>query len=282
MIWSLQAVPSISDQQFALWSKLLEERAGIYLSTAQRTFLQTQVAMRMRELGLSDYSHYYQMIMDGVPGLIEWSRLIDRLVVKETSFFRHQASLDFVAEHLAERLACAGSQHHYDVWSVGCSSGEEPYSLAMVLSEGYSHAHLEPLFGITATDISRAALSLAKAGVYGGRKLELMEQHFKERYFSSVEEGRYQVVASLRDRICFNQANMLDINDMPVVKVDLIFCQNLLVYFRRWLREKILNAFVQRLKPGGALVIGLGEVLDWSHPDMKRAPVAAVQAYLHK
>ena len=282
MIWSLQAVPPISDQQFVFWSKLLEERAGIYLSAQQRTFLQTQVAMRMRELGLTDYGHYYAMIMDGVPGLIEWSQLIDRLVVKETSFYRHQPSFDFVAEHLAQRLSVAADQPHYDVWSVGCSSGEEPYSLAMVLSDGCRSAHREPLFSITASDISRAALSVAKAGIYGARRIEPVDLLQRQRYFAPVDDDRFRVVASLRDRICFNQANMLDINEMPAVRVDLIFCQNLLVYFRRWLREKIMNAFVQRLKPGGALVIGLGEVLDWSHPDMQRASDDGVQAYLHK
>jgi type IV pilus assembly protein PilK len=281
MIWSLQAVPDISDEEFALWSKLLEERAGIYLSSQQRTFLQTQVAMRMRELGLNDFGRYHAIVVDGLAGMVEWSRLIDRLVVKETSFFRHAPSMAFVAQHLAQQLL-DNQQQHYDVWSVGCSSGEEPYSLAMVLAEGFADAHREPLFGITATDISRAALSLAKAGVYNARKLDLMAEPFKQRYFIPLDDGRYQVVPFLRERICFNQANMLDINEMPVVRVDLIYCQNLLVYFRRWLREKILNAFVQRLKPGGALVIGLGEVIDWSHPAMQRATCDAAQAYIHK
>lgn len=281
MIWSLQAVPDISDQEFALWSKLLEERAGIYLSAQQRTFLQTQVVMRMRELGLSDFTSYYQLIVDGVAGMVEWSRLIDRLVVKETSFFRHTPSYDFVTRHLAAHLG-QPAQHSYEVWSVGCSTGEEPYSLAMVLAEGFASAHREPLFGITATDISRAALSLAKNGIYSERKLDFIPQALREKYLMAVEDGRWQIHRSLRERVCFNQANLLDINDMPAVQVDLIYCQNLLVYFRRWLREKILNAFVQRLKPGGALVIGLGEVLDWSHPSMQRAPFDAAQAYIHK
>lgn len=281
MIWSLQAVPDISDQEFALWSKLLEERAGIYLSAQQRTFLQTQVVMRMRELGLSDFASYYLLIVDGVAGMVEWSRLIDRLVVKETSFFRHMPSYDFVASHLRQHLA-EPSQPSYEVWSVGCSTGEEPYSLAMVLAEEFARAHREPLFGITATDISRAALSLAKNGIYTERKLEFIAAPLREKYLARVEDGRYQTARSLRERICFNQANLLDINDMPAVRVDLIYCQNLLVYFRRWLREKILNAFVQRLKPGGALVIGLGEVLDWSHPSMQRASYDAAQAYIHK
>jgi type IV pilus assembly protein PilK len=282
MVWSLQSVPVLSDAQFALWSKLLEERAGIYLSDQQKIFLQTQVAMRMRELGYSDYGDYYRRIVDGVAGMLEWALLVDRLVINETSFFRHQASIDFVGNHVKTCLLNSPSSTNLDVWSVGCSSGEEPYSLAMVINDAYESAGIEPRYAITGTDISRAALSVAKGGVYGLRKVEQIEQPYRQRYFTRVGSEQYQVSSVLRDRMCFNQGNVLNINDMPVIKVDVVFCQNLLVYFRRWLREQILNAFVARLKPGGILVIGLGEVMDWVHPDMKRIAVDDVQVYVHQ
>lgn len=282
MIWSLQAVPQLSDVQFARWGKLLEERAGIYLSDQQRTFLQTQVSMRMRELGFTDYGEYYQRVVDGVAGLVEWSQLIDRLVVKETSFFRHPPSIDYIRKILVQRLGAAVDQKDFDVWSVGCSSGEEPYSLAIVINDAYQMAGLEPRFGITATDISRAALSQARAGIYSARKLERLDNTYRLRHFSPVAPGQFRVSHELRDRICFHQGNVLDINEMPIIKVDAIYCQNLLVYFRRQLREQILNAFVERLKPGGILIIGLGEVVDWTHPKLKRVPVDSLQAYEHK
>lgn len=282
MVWSLQSVPVLSDAQFALWSKLLEERAGIYLSEQQKIFLQTQVSMRMRELGFSDYGDYYSRVVDGVAGLVEWALLVDRLVVNETSFFRHRPSIDFVGRQLANHLlqAPAGNTS-FDLWSVGCSSGEEPYSLAMVMNDSYQTAGLEPRYAITGTDISRAALGVARAGVYNERKLRLVEEHFRQRYFVPLADNQFQISSLLRDRICFNQGNVLKINEMPIIKVDAIFCQNLLVYFRRWLREQILNAFVARLKSGGILVIGMGEVVDWAHPEMKRVTVDAVQAYVH-
>lgn len=282
MVWSLQSVPLLSDSQFALWSKLLEERAGIYLSEQQKVFLQTQVAMRMRELGYSDYGDYYSCVVDGVAGMVEWALLVDRLVVNETRFFRHRPSIDFVGREVAAHLQRASFNKAYDLWSVGCSSGEEPYSLAMVLNDVYQNAGLEPRYAITGTDISRAALGVARTGVYGERKLSSVDEHFRQRYFLPVADNQFQISSLLRDRICFNQGNVLNINEMPIIKVDAIFCQNLLVYFRRWLREQILNAFVARLKPGGLLVIGLGEVVDWVHPDMKRVAVDAVQAYVHK
>jgi chemotaxis protein methyltransferase CheR/type IV pilus assembly protein PilK len=150
------------------------------------------------------------------------------------------------------------------------------------MNDAYQNAGREPRYAITGTDISRAALCVARAGVYGARKVRLVEEHFRQRYFLQVADNQYQISSLLRDRICFNQGNVLNINEMPIIKVDAIFCQNLLVYFRRWLRQQILNAFVARLKPGGILVIGLGEVVDWVHPDMRRVAVDAVQAYVHK
>ncbi len=282
MVWSLRSLPELSDAQFALWGKLLEERAGVYLSEQQRTFLQTQVTMRMRELGYEDYSTYYDYVIDGVSGMLEWTRLVDRLVVNETRFFRHPASIEFIGQRLIEHLGKSQGHGQFDLWSVGCSTGEEPYSIAMVMNDAYVMAGLEPRYAITGTDISRAALSIARSGIYGKRKVEAVDAQYRQRYFEPVGDDAYQVAGVLRDRICFNQGNVLSISEMPNIKVDSVFCQNLLVYFRRSLREQILNAFVARLKPGGVLVIGLGEVVDWVHPDMKRLPMDAVQAYVHK
>ncbi|ABD82885.1 CheR family methyltransferase [Saccharophagus degradans] len=282
MIWSLQAAPDLSDKQFTQWSKLLEERAGICLSDQQRVFLQTQVTMRMRELGHSDYTQYLNRVTDGVSGMMEWSVLIDRLVVKETSFFRHKPSIDFVRDTVLDRMNQNTLEGSFDVWSVGCSSGEEPYSLAMVLNDTFEFAQRDPYYGVTATDISRAALTIARTGLYPQRKVEMIEPHFRQRYFSPQEKNRYQIQPELKDRVCFNHGNVLNITDMPVISMDVIFCQNMLVYFRRWLRHEIMNAFVDRLKPGGILVVGLGEVVDWVHPDMVRVPVEEVQAYRRK
>lgn len=283
MIWSLQSAPDLSDHQFAQWSKLLEERAGICLSDQQRVFLQTQVTMRMRELGQSDYTQYLNRVTDGVSGMMEWAVLIDRLVVKETSFFRHSPSVDYIRGYVLKKInQQAKKNESIEVWSVGCSSGEEPYTLAMVLNDAYEYAKKEAYFGVTATDISRAALTLARTGLYPQRKVEMIEPHYAKRYFTQQEGGRYQVQQELKDRVCFNHGNILNINDMPNIDMDIIFCQNMLVYFRRWLRHEIMNAFAQRLKPGGVLVVGLGEVVDWVHPEMERVSADDVQAYRRK
>src|SRR5690606_13143396 len=280
MAWSLRRLPALSDQQFARWSKLLEERTGIQLTKAQQALLESQLCIRMRELGYDDYDHYYQQVMEGVSGMLEWSILVDRVAVKETSFFRHRPSLEYVRRHLQHKINNQSLTGSFDVWSLGCATGEEAYSLAMVINDCFELAALDPYYGITAMDISASALSRARAGRYPARRLEQITPEEIRRYMHRCADGSYEVVAKLRDRVCFTQGNIIRASSLPKVKVDVMFCQNLLVYFRRWLRRDILNALVDRLKPGGVLVIGLGEVVDWEHPKMQRVALDDVQAYL--
>ncbi len=280
MAWSLRRLPALSDQQFVRWSKLLEERTGIQLAKAQKVLLESQLSIRMRELGYDDYDIYYQQVLDGVSGMLEWSILVDRIAVKETSFFRHRPSLEYVRGYLQNKINNQQLQGSFDVWSVGCATGEEAYSLAMVINDCFELALLDPYYGITALDISATALTRARTGQYSARRLDGIKPEEVKRYMQPCVDQSYEVVGKLRDRVCFTQGNIIRASSMPRVKVDVIFCQNLLVYFRRWLRRDILNALVDRLKPGGLLIIGLGEVVDWEHPHMHRVPVDEVQAYL--
>jgi chemotaxis protein methyltransferase CheR/type IV pilus assembly protein PilK len=249
----------------------------------QRPYLQAQISMRMRELNCDDYSDYFQLVVTGVKGMAEWSILVDRLVVNETSFFRHRPSIEFIRSFLQRRIDAGDTLPNFDVWSLGCSSGEETYSLAMVINDCYELANLQPYYGVTGTDISTKALAIAKEGRYNERQLEQVTPGEAQRYLTPVEmnNGRKQsqVSAKLRDRICFSQGNVLNLSKMPAVPMDIIFCQNLLIYFRRWLRRDILNNLVDHLKPGGILIIGLGEAPDWKHPQMTKVNNDAVQAY---
>lgn len=283
MVWSLQQAPELSDLQFEQWNKLLEERTGIQVAAHQRGFLQIQIARRMRELDIKHYGQYFTEVSSGLQGMVEWSILVDRLVVKETSFFRHRDSIESVRRLVQNRINNQRLDEGFEVWSLGCATGEEPYSLAMVISDCFELAGLEPYYGITATDISLPALQFARKGVYGKRKLEPVTADEQARYFDveNESEGNFQILDKIRDRVCFSQGNVMKLNDMPMVKLDVIFCQNVLIYFRRWRRREILNELTNRLKPGGMLLIGLGEVVDWSHPKLQRIADERIQAYIH-
>lgn len=282
MVWKLELTKDLTDQQFNSWHRLLEGRTGIQIAPHQRNYLQIQIARRMKELDLDDYDQYFEKVSEGLPGKVEWSILVDRLAVKESDFFRHRDSIDFVRQMLQQRIINSDLKDSFEVWSFGCATGEEPYSLAMTINDCFEHAHLEPYYGITATDISHSALKYARAGVFSERKLEGIDSKKRSRYFVAVGNREYQIVDKLRARVCFSQGNILQLNKMPDVKMDVIFCQNLLIYFRRWRRREILAQLAARLKPNGILLIGLGEVMDWSHPQLQRIKNERVQAYQFK
>lgn len=280
MGWSLRILPTLSLEQFAQWCKLLEVRTGMQLVPQHKALLESQISTRMRELGYSDYDRYYQEVTDGIAGKLEWTVIIDRIAVKETSFFRHRTSVEFVRHYLQNKINNQSLTQSFDVWSVGCATGEEAYSLAMVINDCFELAALNPYYGITAFDLSVSALATARKGRYAKRKIEGVKADEFKRYTKQLTDGNYEIVSRLRERVCFTQANIINYKNLPDVKVDVIFCQNLLVYFRRWLRRDILNALVEHLKPGGILITGLGEVIEWEHPKIQRISADEVQVYL--
>ncbi len=284
MVWSLQKTPELTDLQFEQWNKLLEGRTGIQVAAHQRSFLQLQIAGRMRELDIKYFSEYFNQVSSGLQGMVEWSILVDRLVVKETSFFRHRDSIESVRQLVQNRINNQSLNESFEVWSLGCATGEEPYSLAMVINDCFELAGMEPYYGITATDLSQPALQSAREGMYGKRKLEPVIADERARYFKALDEAgeSFQVTDKLRDRVCFSHGNVMKLSEMPMVKMDVIFCQNVLIYFRRWRRREILTELANRLKPGGMLLIGLGEVVDWSHPQLERVSDERIQAYIRR
>ena len=281
-VWALKPVEVMSAPVFRDWQVLLEERTGLVLNEQRRAFLQTSLSTRMRELGINDYASYYRQVTDGPRGAVEWSTLLDRLTVQETRFFRHRPSFDVLDGYLRERLAQASLAQPLALWSVGCSSGEEPYSLAIAAAEALRETEQPDYFGVTGTDISLSALSKARAGVYGARRLEQLEADLCERYFQAQEDGRYRVIPSLAQRVCCARLNVLELAKAPFTGMDVIFCQNLLIYFRRWRRREILNRLAECLAPGGLLVVGVGEVVGWHHPELQPVADEQVLAFTRK
>jgi type IV pilus assembly protein PilK len=207
--------------------------------------------------------------------------LLDRLTVQETRFFRHRPSFDVLEGYLRERLQ-HGLNSPWEMWSVGCSSGEEPYSLAITAAEVLRDSEQPEHFGVTGTDISLNALRMARDGRYGPRKLEQIDTELGQRYFAAQADGRFKVVADLAARVCCARLNVLELAKAPISGMDVIFCQNLLIYFRRWRRREILNCLAERLAPGGLLVVGVGEVVGWQHPDLLPVADERVLAFTRK
>ena len=263
-VWALKPLADMTTAEFRAWSALIEERTGQVLGERRRAFLQTRLGQRMRELGLDDYQAYLRQVGDGPRGALEWATLLDRLTVRETRFYRHAPSFAVLEDYLSRRLADEGG-HPWMLWSVGCASGEEAYSLAISAAEVRRRAAQRMDFGVMATDISQGALNEARTARYDARRLEALDAERRARYLRPEADG-WQVTPELAARVCCTRLNVLDLDKAPWTGLDVIFCQNLLIYFRRWRRRDILNGLAERLAPGGLLVLGVGEVTGWRHP----------------
>ncbi len=282
MNWQYSVIPDLTDAQYKRWQHLLEVRTGIFFAE-HKSILQVGLTRRMREVDCLDYEKYYRQVEKKDSGAIEWAALLNALTVKETSFFRHPEAFDYVNAYLRDLLlGCADRE--LNLWSVGCATGEEAYTLAMIVHaciENYAADDIATAsFGVTATDISGAALKSARKGRYSKRQMMQVKEPDIKRYFEEVDEEGATIVPWLKQQVCFVQANAVDMQSMPVSEMDVIYCQNMLVYFKPACQGEVLDNLAQRLKPGGLLVIGLGEAISWRNPKIRRLSEDKIQAYV--
>lgn len=281
--WGFKAIAPMTDEQFRLWQTLIEARTGMTVGESRRSYLETSVGIRMRELGLADHEAYYEQLLSGPSSEPEWATLVNRLTVQETSFFRHASSYELVRSYVESLLVMEPGRKSVNVWSVGCSTGEEPYSLAMQLDAQLSESGRQGVFyGITASDISLPTLAKARRGVYPHRRLQNVPLAWQEAYFEQVSPAECQVVQRLRDRICFVQMNIMQLDNVPLFDMDVIYCQNVLIYFRRFRKRDIVSNLAERLRPGGLLVLGVNEMVDWHHPLLERVSFPDTLAFRRK
>ncbi len=262
-------ISPLTEVEYQRWSGLLAERLGIIVPKERKMFLQSKIWSRMREIGYTAYDKYWDYINSGIEGNLEWSQLVDRLTVHETSFFRHQPSFDLVQEDLMRKMHLSDGPLKYKMWSVSCATGEEAYSLAMLAAKVYHSADEKTYFGITATDVSSPAVALAKQAIYSADKKKNIDETYHE-FLVPLNDEMFNIDEKLKKRMAFGVFNLLDVNRPSNIKYDVIYCQNVLMYFERKVREQILDGLVSHLNRDGLLILGQTEINAWSHPKMTR------------
>lgn len=278
--WQLTHLGAMDDAELQRWIEVLEQRTGVCLPRERQSFLLTSLAIRIRELGLTGYAAYADYLTGGVQGELEWELLVDRLTVHETRFMRDEHALSLLSQHcLPDFRLSSHNQKALHVWSVGCATGEEPYSLAMVIEDYLEQTGRSFDFKILATDISLASLITAQWGVYLHNRGKNIPDHLRERYVQQHDAAHFKVNKAIRDKVKFSQFNLLGLDKAQIPAMDIMICQNVLIYFRQERRKQILDHLVKFLKPGGMLILGAGEIFNWKNPLVKSVEFPSTLAF---
>jgi chemotaxis protein methyltransferase CheR len=260
----------LSRSEFAWFQDRIYAVAGIQFKDAKRTMMSARLARRVRELRLPDFARYIDHLEKEGPSSPELGEMINALTTNKTDFFREAHHFEFLASELFPRVrerAARGGRRRLAIWSAGCSTGEEPYSIAMTVRE-----HFGPLTGwdvkIVASDIDTRVLATAAEGVYSDERLESVPEPLRKRYFQrgrKESQGLWRVRPELRDAIDFRRINLNDPAEPPQrrqeERFDAIFCRNVIIYFDRPTQAKLFERFARQLHGEGFLFLGHSESL---------------------
>ena len=248
------SLTSISEQEFSLFSKLVHQRTGIRLGAEKKALLCGRLSKRLKARGVAGFGDYYQLVrQDGEKA--ELQTALDLITTNETYFFREPRHFE-----LLRSLAANATKKPFRVWSAASSSGEEPYSAAMVLADTLGLSGWE----LFASDFSTRVLDTALAGNYPMARAQHIPQDYLKRFCLKgvgQNEGRLLIQRELRERVRFRQLNLIE--PLPEQgRFDLIFLRNVLIYFDMPTKARVVRQLADTLVPGGVLVVGLSESLN--------------------
>ena len=257
---------TLSTREFNRLSEFIHTNYGIKMPVTKKTMLQARLQKRLRQLDLNSYSEYCDLVLTSEKETSEVINMIDVVTTNKTDFFREPAHFDYLNEMILPDLLHNKQRETFKkllIWSAGCSTGEEPYTLAMVLKE-FAEKCPGFHFSILATDLSTTVLEKAKVGIYEAHKVEPVPMAFKKKYLlrsKNRQENLVRIAPELRSLVTFHRLNFMQPSFGLQKPVDIIFCRNVIIYFDRETQEKIVNRLSTYLKDGGYLFLGHSETL---------------------
>ncbi len=256
----------MTDKMFLRFSRFIQDELGIKMPEVKKLMLQSRILKRLRKLGINSFEEYHDYVFSPQGLKDELGLMIDVVTTKKTDFFREPKHFNYLVETALPRILGFRTNPYkvqMVVWSAGCSTGEEPYTLAMVLSE-FARTQKKFDFKVIGTDISGDALRKARMGIYDSEKAEPIPQVYKKRYLlKSKDKSRrlVRVTPQLRYVVDFRIHNLMEKRFNIRISPDIIFFRNVMIYFSRETQEQVLCNLCRRLKPNGLIFTGHSETL---------------------
>ncbi len=268
---------AVSEEEFRRLCEFLYRRTGMIFTEAKRYFVERRVNERMAATGATSFASYFGRLRSDPGGEVE--QFINAFTVNETYFYREEHQLQCLSDDLlAERILAKRAGEAIRIWSVPCSTGEEPYSIAMWLLENWPQADAYDI-EIIGSDIDTQVLAAAAAGVFGKRALMRLTPDVVARYFERIDEESWRILDDLRGSVRFAPANLIEpAETAPFGRFDVIFCRNVLIYFDDASRRIAAENLYENLAPGGFVCLGHTESMSRISPlfDVRRYKDAIV------
>jgi len=269
---------TMKERVFQRFSSFIYDNVGIKMPPAKKTMLEGRLQKRLKALGMVSFEEYSDFVFSRKENDSELIHLINAITTNKTDFFREPAHFDFLVKSALPSILSSRREMQREplrVWSAGCSSGEEPYTLAMVLSE-FAEKKPDFRFSILATDISTKILETARVAIYPEDRTDTISLSLKKKYLLRNKNPALSVVRinpQLRSLVSFRRINFMDDDFGIAEKMDIIFCRNVVIYFDKQTQQILMRKFHRQLRPGGYLFIGHSETLNGLDVNFK--PVAS-------
>ena len=273
----------ITDEEFVQLRDFIYEKSGIFVDVKRKYLFESRFSKRLSELGLTSFFDYTKYLKFDKRKDEELKHLFELVTTNETSFYRDMRQLEAFRDNvLKEALGeqRKKGQLELNIWSAGCSSGEEPYTLAILLMEALGLELPRWKISITAADLSAQMIDRAREGVYKEYAFKTTPDDIRKKYFKGVEDG-WQIVPAVRDMVNFTQMNLNDTLALKrVPRSQIVFCRNVIIYFDDAMKKKVVGSFYDNLHPGGCLMIGHSESLHKISPVFKPVSYPGTIAYM--
>ena len=257
----------LKERELKRVSDFIGAEIGIQLPSSKHTLVEGRLRKRLRTLGFTDFKSYLDHALDGLDGESERLHLIDVITTNKTDFFREPEHFEYLIQNALpemEKNRKVNGRRELNLWSAGCSSGEEPYTLSIVMHEAAEKIS-GMRFSILGTDISQSCLQKAARGIYTESRVESVPLRLRQKYFLRSRDPADELVQmgeELRSRVNFESLNLMNRTYNINQKMDAIFCRNVMIYFNNKIRKELIDRFENSLLPGGYLFIGHSESLN--------------------